>query len=95
MSLSPDSLAKIAHLARINATPAELIDVGIKLEGIFRLIDEMQNVNTKGVAPMSHGQDVVAFLRSDAVTESDEREKFQTNAPSTEQGYFLVPKVIE
>jgi aspartyl-tRNA(Asn)/glutamyl-tRNA(Gln) amidotransferase subunit C len=95
MSLSPDSLAKIAHLARINVTPVELVDVGTKLEGIFRLIDEMQNVNTKGVAPMSHGQDVVAFLRPDVVTETDEREKFQTNAPATEQGYFLVPKVIE
>ncbi len=95
MSLSPDSLTKIAHLARINLTPAELVDVGNKLEGIFRLIDEMQNVNTQGVAPMSHGQDVVAFLRPDVVTEIDEREKFQANAPATEQGYFLVPKVIE
>ncbi len=95
MSLSPDSLTKIAHLARINVTPAELIDVGAKLEGIFRLIDEMQNVDTKGVAPMSHGQDVVAFLRPDAITETDNRAKFQTNAPATEQGYFLVPKVIE
>ena len=95
MSLSPDSLQKIAHLARINVSSAELVDVGNKLEGIFRLIDEMQSVNTQGVAPMSHGKDVVAFLRPDMVTETDEREKFQMNAPATEQGYFLVPKVIE
>ncbi len=95
MSLSSDTLAKIAHLARIEATPAELIEVGQKLEGIFALIDEMQNVDTKGVAPMSHAQDLVAFLRPDVVSEHDQRDKFQAIAPSVESGYYLVPKVIE
>jgi aspartyl-tRNA(Asn)/glutamyl-tRNA(Gln) amidotransferase subunit C len=95
MSLSQDTLARIAHLARIEASPAELADVGKKLEGIFNLIDEMQQVNTKGVEPMSHAQALVATLRPDAVTEPNHREKFQANSPATEAGYFLVPKVIE
>jgi aspartyl-tRNA(Asn)/glutamyl-tRNA(Gln) amidotransferase subunit C len=95
MSLSPDTLARIAHLARIDASPAELADVGRKLEGIFKLIDEMQNVDTRGVEPMSHAQELVATLRPDVVTESNHRDKFQAIAPATEAGYFLVPKVIE
>ncbi len=95
MSLSPDTLARIAHLARIDASPAELADVGKKLDGIFKLIDEMQNVNTTGIAPMSHGQGIVANLRPDAVTEPNVRDKCQAIAPATEAGYYLVPKVIE
>ena len=66
-----------------------------KLGGVFKLIDEMQAVDTTGVAPMSHGLDMVLRLREDAVTEINQREKFQKNAPQSEAGYFLVPKVIE
>jgi aspartyl-tRNA(Asn)/glutamyl-tRNA(Gln) amidotransferase subunit C len=95
MSLSTDTLARIAHLARIEATPAELADVGKKLEGIFKLIDEMQAVNTQGIEPMSHAQALVATLRPDVTTEPNQRDKLQANAPATEAGYFLVPKVIE
>lgn len=95
MSLSPDTLARIAHLARIEASPAELADVGQKLQGIFELIDEMQQVDTTGVEPMSHAQTLVTPLRADVVTETNQRERLLANAPSTEAGYFLVPKVIE
>ena len=67
----------------------------MKLDGIFKLIDEMQAVNTKGVEPMSHGLDMVLRLRDDVVTEVNQREHFQKNAPQAENGYFLVPRVIE
>jgi aspartyl-tRNA(Asn)/glutamyl-tRNA(Gln) amidotransferase subunit C len=95
MSLTPDAIEKIAHLARIEVTPAEVIDVQKKLEGIFKLIDEMQAVNTQGIAPMSHAQDRTLALRADGVTEGNGRDKFQAIAPATEAGYYLVPKVIE
>ena len=95
MSLSTQDIERIAHLARIRVTPAEVTDVQSKLDGIFKLIDEMQAVDTKGVEPMSHGLDMVLRLRDDAVTEINQREKFQKNAPQAEAGYFLVPKVIE
>lgn len=95
MSLTVQDIERIAHLARIRVTPAEVADVQAKLDGIFRLIDEMQSVNTTGVEPMSHGLDMVLRLREDAVTETDQRDKFQKNAPEAANGYYLVPKVIE
>ena len=95
MSLTPQDIERIAHLARIRITPADVLDVQEKLDGIFKLIDEMQAVNTLGIEPMSHGLDMVLRLRDDTVTETDHREKYQKNAPQAEGGYFLVPKVIE
>ena len=95
MSLSSHDIERIAHLARIRVTPADVLDVQAKLEGIFKLIDEMQAVNTQGIEPMSHGLDMVLRLREDAVTETNHREKYQKNAPQSAEGYFLVPKVIE
>ena len=95
MSLSYQDIERIAHLARIGVTRADVLDVQAKLEGIFKLIDEMQAVDTQGIEPMSHGLDMVLRLRDDAVTETNHREKYQKNAPQTAEGYFLVPKVIE
>jgi aspartyl-tRNA(Asn)/glutamyl-tRNA(Gln) amidotransferase subunit C len=95
MSLSAQDIERIAHLARIRVTADEVVQVQSKLEGIFKLIDEMQSVDTRGVEPMSHGLDMVLRLRDDIVTEANQREKFQSNAPEAADGYFLVPKVIE
>ena len=95
MSLTSQDIERIAHLARIRVTPADVLDVQAKLDGIFKLIDEMQAVNTQGIEPMSHGLDMVLRLRDDAVTETNHREKYQKNAPQAAEGYFLVPKVIE
>ena len=95
MSLSSQDIERIAHLARLRVTPADVLDVQAKLDGIFKLIDEMQAVNTQGIEPMSHGLDMVLRLRDDVVTETNHREKYQKNAPQAAEGYFLVPKVIE
>ena len=95
MSLSYQDIERIAHLARIGVTRADVLDVQAKLDGIFKLIDEMQAVDTQGIEPMSHGLDMVLRLRDDAVTETNHREKYQKNAPQTAEGYFLVPKVLE
>ena len=95
MSLTSQDIERIAHLARIRVTPADVLDVQAKLDGIFKLIDEMQAVNTQDIEPMSHGLDMVLRLRDDVVTETNHREKYQKNAPQAAEGYFLVPKVIE
>jgi aspartyl-tRNA(Asn)/glutamyl-tRNA(Gln) amidotransferase subunit C len=95
MSLTAQDIERIAHLARIRVTPAEVVDVQAKLDGIFKLIDEMQAVNTTGVEPMSHGLDMVLRLREDVVTEANHRDQYQKNAPEAADGYYLVPKVIE
>jgi aspartyl-tRNA(Asn)/glutamyl-tRNA(Gln) amidotransferase subunit C len=95
MSLTSQDIERIAHLARIRVTPAEVADVKVKLDGIFKLIDDMQAVDTTGVEPMSHGLDMVLRLREDAVTEGNRRDDLLKNAPDAAEGYFLVPRVIE
>jgi aspartyl-tRNA(Asn)/glutamyl-tRNA(Gln) amidotransferase subunit C len=95
MALSVDDVQRAAHLARIEITTAEAIDVRNKLEGIFRMIERMRAVDTTGIVPMSHAQDVSLPLREDRVTESDHHALHQRNAPAVEDGLYLVPKVIE
>ena len=95
MSLSNDQVGHIARLARIALSEAELEATRIKLDGLFGLIEQMQAVDTTGVEPMSHPQELATRLRADLVTETDRREAFQKVAPQTEAGLYLVPKVIE
>ncbi|GAB4061511.1 Asp-tRNA(Asn)/Glu-tRNA(Gln) amidotransferase subunit GatC [Uliginosibacterium sediminicola] len=95
MSLTLEEVARIARLARIEVSPDEAEATRAKLDGIFGLIAQMQAVDTREVAPMSHPQDVVQRLRADDVTESNQREAFQAVAPAAESGLYLVPKVIE
>ncbi|MET0218636.1 MAG: Asp-tRNA(Asn)/Glu-tRNA(Gln) amidotransferase subunit GatC [Burkholderiales bacterium] len=95
MALSLDDVKRIAHLARLAISEQEASAVLGQLNGIFELIEEMQAVDTSGIEPMSHGQDVVLRLREDVVTEGDQHELFQRQAPQVEAGLYLVPKVIE
>jgi aspartyl-tRNA(Asn)/glutamyl-tRNA(Gln) amidotransferase subunit C len=95
MALSLDDVRRIAYLARIDVTDAEAGAVLTKLTGVFGMIEELQKVDTDGVEPMSHAQDIALRLREDRVTEQDQREGFQSIAPQVEAGLYLVPKVIE
>jgi len=95
MSLTTQDVEKVARLARLAMSPSEIETARTQLNGIFGLIAEMQAVDTDGVEPMSHSQDLAQRLREDKVTESNQREAFQAIAPQVEQGLFLVPKVIE
>lgn len=95
MALSLEEVGRIARLAHIELADGEAEATQAKLNGIFGLIEQMQAVDTTGVAPMSHPQDVVQRLRPDAVLEADRRAAFQAVAPEAEQGLYLVPKVIE
>jgi aspartyl-tRNA(Asn)/glutamyl-tRNA(Gln) amidotransferase subunit C len=98
MSLTLEQVHRVAHLARIEISDGEAQNTLGQLNEIFSLIEEMQAVNTQGVEPMAHAQDVAQRLRADRVTESgqnDQRNAFQEIAPETEAGLYLVPKVIE
>jgi len=95
MSLTNADVQKVARLARLAMNDAEIDSAQAQLSGIFDLIAEMQAVDTTGIEPMSHAQDVSQRLRSDVVTESNQRELFQTIAPQVEAGLYLVPQVIE
>jgi len=95
MSLSNTDVRKVARLARLAMSEAEIESARAQLSGIFNLIEEMQAVDTTGIEPMSHAQDVSQRLREDKVTETNQREAFQAIAPQTEAGLYLVPQVIE
>lgn len=95
MSLSIDDVRRIAKLARIAVTNDELAATQQQLNRIFGLIEEMRAVDTTGIAPMAHAQDVMLRLRDDIATVPDRRADFQAVAPSVEAGLYLVPKVIE
>ena len=95
MALSSADVVRLAHLAQVEITPAEAADVGQKLDRIFDLIDRLQGVDTRGIVPMAHAQEVTQPLREDLVTETDQRALFQDLAPAVAHGLYLVPRVIE
>ncbi|MDR1995427.1 Asp-tRNA(Asn)/Glu-tRNA(Gln) amidotransferase subunit GatC [Azonexus sp.] len=95
MSLTLEQVQRIALLARIEISEAEAQTTRGHLNGIFELIEQMQAVDTRGVEPMAHAQDLSQRLRADVVSEPDRRVAYQAVAPETEAGLYLVPKVIE
>ena len=93
--LSLDQIARIAQLARLELSPADSAAMQQQLNGILAMVDAMKAVDTRGVEPMSHPQQAMQRLRGDVVSEADQRERFQAIAPQVEDGFYLVPKVIE
>jgi aspartyl-tRNA(Asn)/glutamyl-tRNA(Gln) amidotransferase subunit C len=95
MSLDRTDVDKIAHLARLQIEEQDTPEYAQNLSNILDLVDQMQSVDTTDVLPMAHPLDAVQRLRSDAVTEENQRENLQSVAPAVENGLFQVPKVIE
>ena len=99
MPLTSTDIDRIANLARLELSPPESERMLTQINGFFDLVEKMRAVDTTGLQPLAHPvacwQDVVLRLREDVVSESDDRAANQRNAPSVEQGLFLVPKVIE
>jgi len=95
MPLSHDEVKRIARLARIAVSEADVEGVKAQLNRVLGLIDQLQAVDAKGIEPMAHALELVQRLRADEVTESDRHEQFQAVAPAVDRGLYLVPKVIE
>ncbi|HIO92768.1 MAG TPA: Asp-tRNA(Asn)/Glu-tRNA(Gln) amidotransferase subunit GatC [Leucothrix mucor] len=95
MSLTTEEVKKISFLARLAISDDDAQEYSESLSEIFDLVAQMNEVDTTGVEPMAHPQDISQRLRDDVVTASNNREKFQSIAPSTEEGLYLVPKVLE
>jgi aspartyl-tRNA(Asn)/glutamyl-tRNA(Gln) amidotransferase subunit C len=95
MALERSDVEKIAHLARLGLNDADIPDTTATLNNILGLIDQMQAVNTDGIEPLAHPLEATQRLRSDQVTERNQREAYQAIAPAVESGLYLVPKVIE
>jgi aspartyl-tRNA(Asn)/glutamyl-tRNA(Gln) amidotransferase subunit C len=95
VSLTVSEVEDYAHLARLGIESQDVESYAKDLSGMLDLMTQMNNLNTDGVIPMAHPMDQAQRLRSDEVTEQDNREKFQAIAPQVEAGLYLVPKVIE
>lgn len=97
--LTANDIARVANLARLELRPDETDRVLGQLNGFFKLVAQMEAVNTDGVEPLAHPAailgDVALRLRADVANEPDQREASQRSAPAVERGLFLVPKVIE
>lgn len=99
MALTPQEIARVANLARLELRPDETDRVLGQLNGFFALVEQMEAVNTDGVEPLAHPAailgDVALRLREDIASEPNQRDASQISAPAVERGLFLVPKVIE
>lgn len=93
--VEPSDIAKLANLARIAVSEAEAGEVASRITEVLTLVDQLQAADTQGVSPMAHPLDATQRLRADQVTETNRREAFQAIAPATEDGLYLVPRVIE
>ncbi|MBU3669609.1 MAG: Asp-tRNA(Asn)/Glu-tRNA(Gln) amidotransferase subunit GatC [Polynucleobacter sp.] len=94
-----DDVQRIAHLSRLELSQAEAEAVLPQLQAVFSLVEEMQAVDTSGLEPLAHPilflRELAQPMRVDEVTESDQRTANMQSAPAKQDGYFLVPRVIE
>ena len=95
MTLKNEDVRSIAQLARLQFSDATVEQLTTDLSNILALAEQMKAVDTTNVSPMAHPMDATQRLRNDEVTESDQRDKFQSIAPDVKDGYYRVPRVIE
>ena len=99
MALTTQDIARVAELARLELRPDETQRTLSQLNGFFKLVEQMEAINTDGVEPLAHPAavlgEVALRLREDIASEPNQREASQASAPAVENGLFLVPKVIE
>ncbi|MBI1732394.1 MAG: Asp-tRNA(Asn)/Glu-tRNA(Gln) amidotransferase subunit GatC [Gammaproteobacteria bacterium] len=95
MSLDKSAVERVAVLARLALDDRQVAACQSELNGILDLVERLQGASVTGVEPLSHPLDIVARLRPDLVTESDQRALFQSIAPAVDSGLYLVPRVIE
>ena len=95
MDVTEEVVRNIAELAQLKVDDADLKQLTKGMLNILALADQMQTINTEGVEPVSNPLDASQKLRPDAITEGNQRELFQSIAPATEAGLYLVPRVVE
>lgn len=95
MALSDEDIESIAHLARIGIDKDAVSNLASELSQVLDLVEQLQAIDTEGVEPMAHPANASLMLREDEVLEHESRDELQAPAPSVEDGYFLVPRVIE
>ena len=95
MALDKGDVAHIAALARIRLTEAELEPLAAELSNILTWVEQLREVDTADVAPMTSVAAMSLPMRDDAVTDGNRRDEILKNAPQSTRGFFAVPKVVE
>lgn len=93
--MKSSDIQKIAHLARLHINDETAEETARSITDVLALVDQLQSANTENIEPMAHPLDAEQRLRADEVSEVNNREAFQAIAPATEDGLYLVPKVID
>ncbi len=94
-AVTAETVKKIARLSRLHVEEARLEPLAQELNGILGWIEQLNEVDVEGVAPMTSAVDVDAPLRSDEITDGDVRDKVLANAPKSEDGFYVVPRSVE
>ena len=95
MAVDADTVRKIAFLSRLKVDDDKINDAENEYNKILDWIEQLNEVNTDNVEPLESVNDEHLKLRDDVVTEGNQRDEILANAPLSEYGYFVVPKVIE
>jgi len=95
MSIDRETVRKVANLARIEVSEADLDKVVPKMASTLQWVEQLKELNTDNVEPLSSVVDIEAHLREDTVTDGGIQDLILSNAPESVQGYFVVPKVVE
>ncbi len=95
MPIQSEDVMNIAHLARLGIEDEQVAAYASDLSNIMSLVEQMNAVDTSNIEPMAHPLDQSQRLRADEVSESDQRDLLQKNAPDVKDGLFLVPRVID
>lgn len=95
MDVTEEVVKNIAELVQLKVDDTEIQQLTEGMQNILALADQMQAIDTEGVEPVSNPLDASQKLRPDAITEKNQRELFQSLAPASESGLYLVPRVVE
>lgn len=94
-TFTSQDLQKITELAKLELSADKIPDVTRSLQNILTFVEKMNTIDTQAIEPLSHPLDVTQPLRADIVTEPNQRNLFQQNAPHVESGLYIVPKFVE
>lgn len=95
MALDPKQIHGIAELVRLQIDDAQIEEYQQNISNILEMVNQLTDFNTDSIEPLANPIEITQRLRADLVTTTDQRDHFQSIAPQTEQGYYLVPRVVE
>ena len=95
MSIDAATFRRIAHLARIAVADDEVEHLRGEINAILAFVEQLSEVDVEGVEPMTSVTPMAMKKRADIITDGNDADAVLTNAPATQDGYFLVPKVVE